>query len=66
VRKNVDVRDGNGRVDRKKDWTWGRNGRVDRDVLAMRDSAVILRVCFDVDGRQVFWMTDKRVKIETR
>jgi hypothetical protein len=33
-----------GRDDRRNDWIWGRNGSVDRDVLAMRDSAAILMV----------------------
>jgi hypothetical protein len=33
---------GEGRDDRRNDWIWGRKGSVDRDVLAMRDSAAIL------------------------
>jgi hypothetical protein len=33
-----------GRDDRRNDWIWGRKGSVDRDVLAMRDSAAILMV----------------------
>ena len=31
-----------GRDDRRNDWIWGRKESVDRDELAMRESAAIL------------------------
>jgi hypothetical protein len=39
-----------GRDDRRNDWIWGRKGSVDRDVLAMRDSAAILLSIVGVGG----------------